>query len=99
MAPLKLTTLFLIVVCSCGRSNDVEKNESPEEIKQFQASRDLCDHFRGEEPYDTERREFLLKAMKENCTGTDEALRKLRAKYHDNRAVLESLKKYQDKIE
>ncbi|MBM4262729.1 MAG: hypothetical protein FJ145_15020 [Deltaproteobacteria bacterium] len=92
------TALVLLVVSSCDRGTTLG-SELPAEVKQFQESRDLCDHFRGEEGYDAERREFLLKQMKTHCTGTDEKLRALRRKYQSNQAVLEQLKKYEDKIE
>lgn len=94
-----LIALLPILVSSCERNHSSGKNQLPDEIKQFQATRDLCDHFRGEEGYDAERRAFLLQQMKNYCVGTDEALRRLRLKYRDNRAVQESLMKYEDKVE
>lgn len=98
MTALALTLLVLVLANSCARS-DTPGAALPEEVKQFQEARDLCDHFRGEECYDAERREFLLKQMRTYCTGSDEALWNLRRKYQGNETVLASLKKYEDKIE
>lgn len=91
--------LWLVWLSSCESNPGSAKHRLPEEVKRFQASRDLCDHFRGEEGFDAERREFLRQQMKTHCTGTDQALRNLRLRYQGNPTVIESLKKYQDKIE
>jgi hypothetical protein len=89
----------LLLVNSCDRQNEIARNEMPEEVKQFQKERDLCDHFRGEDGYDKERQKFLLEQMKTYCTGSDDKLRKLRLKYQNNKPVLNSLKSYEDRIE
>jgi hypothetical protein len=36
----------------------------PADVAKFKDRRDLCDHFRGEEPYDEERRAFLAAKCK-----------------------------------
>lgn len=92
-----LATLLLATACN-GNKGDTDNN-IPEEVQQFQKSRDLCDHFRGEEAYDKDRQQFLLEQMKTYCSGSDDKLKALRLKYATNKAVLESLKKYQDRIE
>ena len=53
----------------------------PREVRVFADRYDACRHFRGEEPYDKERRRFLEKPIDENCTGNDKQLRKLRSAY------------------
>ncbi len=71
----------------------------PEEVEQFQKERNLCDHFRGEDGYDQERRKFLHEQMEIYCTGSDDKLSRLRLKYQNDKAVLNSLKNYEDRIE
>ena len=71
----------------------------PRDVVAFERKRDLCDHFRGEDPYDAERAAFLLDAMNRNCRGTDRALRRLRARHAERPKVLEALAGYDDRIE
>ena len=89
----------LLLATSCGKHNEIASNDTPEEVKQFQQERDLCDHFRGEEGYDLERRKFLHEQMEIYCTGSDNKLSRLRLKYQNDKAVLNSLKNYHDHIE
>jgi hypothetical protein len=88
-----------LLATACNGHEGGADNNIPEEVQQFQKSRDLCDHFRGEEAYDKDRRQFLLEQMKTHCSGSDDKLKALRLRYATNKAVLESLKKYQDRIE
>ena len=71
----------------------------PVDVTDFKERRDACDHFRGEDPYDEERRQFLEKQMTELCTGSDEQLKKLKHRYRDNRAVQVALAEYEPHIE
>lgn len=71
----------------------------PADVANFKSRRDLCDHFRGEDPYDAERRRFLEENLKKYCTGTDEELSSLKARYGDNEAVLKALAGYEQEIE
>lgn len=71
----------------------------PEDVAQFVEKRDLCDHFRGEEPYDEERRKFLILNMTELCAGTDRLLAELREKYANDAVVTRVLSIYEDNIE
>lgn len=71
----------------------------PAEVTAFVEQRDLCDHFRGEDPYDEERRQFLDRNIVELCTGTDEKLAVLKRKYQDNEAVRSALAGYEINIE
>ena len=71
----------------------------PPDVLAFKIQRDSCDHFRGEEGYNAERREFLAKALARSCTGTDRALAQLRQRFSANAAVMAVLKDYEDRIE
>jgi hypothetical protein len=44
------------------------------DVQRFAVRRDLCDHFRGEDPYDDERRRFLSRSVQRECHGTDSQL-------------------------
>ena len=71
----------------------------PADVLAFKIQRDSCDHFRGEDGYNAERREFLARALARSCTGTDQALALLRQRYSANAAVMTALKDYEDRIE
>ena len=71
----------------------------PAEVQAFIAQRESCDHFRGEEGYDAERRAFLAKALDKTCTGTDRALAALRERFAAQPAVLAALKDFEVRIE
>jgi hypothetical protein len=76
-----------------------DQQELPEDVFSFVEKRDGCDHFRGEDPYDEERRKFILKNLQELCTGTDVELAKLKTKYESNSIVLSRLSNYDEDIE
>ena len=69
------------------------------DVEHFIERRDNCDHFRGEEPYDQDRRAFLQKQLREFCTGTDRELAKLKQKYQSNATVTKMLDRYEPQIE
>lgn len=71
----------------------------PEEVTAFMVARDGCDHFRGEESQDAERRAFLESSIAKLCTGTDAKLAALRRRYGDDPAVVAALSAYDDRIE
>ena len=71
----------------------------PQEVTSFMVDRDSCDHFRGEEPYDGERRVFLMESIAALCTGTDAKLAMLRRRYAGDPAVIAALHGYEDRIE
>lgn len=71
----------------------------PADVVTFRERRDLCDHFRGEDPYDEERRKFLAENLEKYCTGTDRELASLKAKYRDRDAVQKVLAEYEESIE
>lgn len=71
----------------------------PDEVTRFMVDRDGCDHFRGEEPYDAERRAYLTESIAELCTGTDVRLADLRQRYARDPDVMAALRGYEDRIE
>lgn len=71
----------------------------PADVMQFMERRVACDHFRGEEPYDLERRIFLEKQMKVFCTGSDARLNSLKRKYRRNAKVSVRLRSFEAQIE
>jgi hypothetical protein len=71
----------------------------PREVTAFMVDRDSCDHFRGEQPYDAERRAYIADNVAELCTGTDAKLAMLRRRYAADPAVTAALKGYDDRIE
>jgi hypothetical protein len=80
-----------------SREDSIEKLTG--DVEKFKERRNLCDHFRGEDPYDEERRRFLEENLKKYCAGSDKELASLKAKYKNNKAVMNVLEKYEEKIE
>jgi hypothetical protein len=71
----------------------------PREVTQFMVARDSCDHFRGEEPYDAERRAYIEENVAELCHGSDATLAMLRRRYATDPSVTAALHSYEDRIE
>lgn len=71
----------------------------PIDVAVFVKQRDGCDHFRGEEAYDAERRKDLARQMKKWCTGTDAKLHALKIKYATRPKVLDKLNTYEVQLE
>ena len=71
----------------------------PSDVARFIERRDGCDHFRGEDPYDEERRNFLNRKLTELCPGTDKSLARLKDKYRKNTTIMAVLDKYEPQIE
>ena len=99
---MKLHTLIVLCLMSVvpsGYAADKKTSSGlPPDVANFMERRDLCDHFRGEDPYNEERRKFLEENLKKYCTGTDKELASLKAK-HNNAAVLKALANYEERIE
>ncbi|CAN5342518.1 hypothetical protein BH10PSE12_BH10PSE12_03370 [soil metagenome] len=77
----------------------VDPEPFPPAVTEFMVERDGCDHFRGEDAYDADRRVFLDENMRQLCTGTDARLADLRSRYAGNRDVTAALHHYDDRIE
>ncbi len=67
----------------------------PADVQHFAQRRALCDHFRGEDPFDAERRKFLESEVRKRCTGTDRALAALKLKYRSRKDVLAELDRFE----
>jgi len=80
-------------------SDDKPVEIFPAEVTAFMVDRDRCDHFRGEEPYDAERRAFLDASISQLCHGTDARLAALRARHATAPTVITALDGYDDHIE
>ena len=91
--------LFMGVFISGASTAQEGVSKLPQDVAKFKERRDLCDHFRGEEPYDEERRKFLAENLKKYCRGTDKELAALKARYKNNRTVRKVLEQYEDEIE
>ena len=79
-----------------------EKEHVPKlarDVEKFKERRDLCDHVRGEDPYDEERGKFLEENLTKYCTGTDKELTSLKVKYKNDKTVMKVLETYEEKIE
>lgn len=81
--------------------SDVSASDAPfpREVTEFMVTRDGCDHFRGEEAYDAERRAYIAENIAELCHGSDATLAQLRRRYANNPAVTDALRGYADRIE
>ncbi|HEX8570895.1 MAG TPA: hypothetical protein VF699_13380 [Caulobacteraceae bacterium] len=110
MRSLKLAlALASITLAACSESGDeravppagtqAAAAELPDDVIAFQKQRDACDHFRGEEPYDAARAKFIETRLDELCTGTDQRLAELRAKYRDRADVAAALSGYEAVVE
>lgn len=95
MQRILATTLLLIAQVGFAAENV----SLPADVQSFIESRELCEHFRQEDPYDQQRREFLQKQIAKHCIGTDKALDALKEKYKDHGSVIEALSKYEVNIE
>jgi hypothetical protein len=88
--------LLVLFVLPC-QSN--AQGKLPRDVIRFSESRDACDHFRGEEPYDAVRQKFLEDKMRQLCRGTDRKLAALKLKYKNQAKVLVKLGEYEPRIE
>ncbi len=60
----------------------------PADVQTFVTERESGDHFRGEEPYDVERRREIEAALDRYCRGTDARLKGLKKKYRNAPAAI-----------
>lgn len=71
----------------------------PSDVRDFIDRREMCDHFRGKEPYNEDRAAFLAKRIERTCRGTDEELCKLQQKHNDCDEIIELLSRFEEKLE
>jgi hypothetical protein len=98
-----MVRLFVISFIFFAGLNTAIAGEMPEQlppdVSNFVEKRDLCDHFRQEDPYDEERRIFLEVNVEKFCTGTDAELAGLKKKYLYNDSIMHILNQYEEMIE
>ncbi len=88
-----LIALFAIAQSSCAG----QKNGLPEDVSQFVARRDICDHLRGEVP-DAPDADFI-RQVNDACRGADADLSKLKSKYLKDGSIMAKLSSYEPLIE
>ncbi len=93
---MRIKFLCLLLVTSTGLWAQAK---FPADVARFTEQRDGCDHFRGEYPYDEERRQFLQKNMNALCKGSDARLAQLKKKYAGHPAIVAKLNDYEERIE
>ena len=71
----------------------------PKDVTDFLSTRESCDHWRGEEGYDDERKAEIAWATCQTCQGTDAKLAGLKRKYRTNVKIIEKLSEFESKIE
>jgi hypothetical protein len=88
---VKMLILLLPLVLSACVSRpwkdfygDTRSADVPADVRSFVNDAQGCNHFVGEDPYDTERAAFLKKNIDALCTGINERHNKLAAKYKSN---------------
>ncbi len=75
------------------------QSDFPEDVTTFLLDRESCDHWRGEDGYDAERKADIDWSICASCTGTDEKLPLLKKKYRDNKSVIAKLNELEPQIE
>jgi hypothetical protein len=96
-----LKTLILFPVLLFSFSSIFAAEKFPNDVRQFIAQRDACDHFRGElpEPEEAERMREVTGQIEKLCRGTDRRLRLLKNKYGSDANVKKRLNVYDEQIE
>ncbi|QKD00326.1 hypothetical protein [Mesorhizobium loti] len=97
-----LVLLVLAGLC-CGPALGAGPNGAslsvPDDVRAFIDRRDGCDHFRGEDSPDAERRAQIDAALRQLCTGTDAELARLKRVYAGNPDIQRLLDDYEIDIE
>ena len=71
----------------------------PKDVSDFLSRRASCDHWRGEDGYDDERKADIAWASCQACQGTDAQLASLKRKYRTNAKVMAELDVLDSKTE
>ena len=97
MKTLVLIPVLLLFFCS----SIFAAEKMPNDVQQFIAQRDACDHFRGElpDPEEAERMREVTGQIEKRCLGTDRRLRLLKKKYGSDANVKKRLNVYDEQIE
>ena len=94
--------IIVRLIAGCGvllACSATAQTRFPAEVERFIERRDKCDHFRGEEPYDQDRRAFIHERLLEFCVGTDKELAEIKERFRNNTTVMENLDGYEPQIE
>ncbi|MBB3310454.1 hypothetical protein FHT78_002197 [Rhizobium sp. BK196] len=87
----------------CGPSlaadGKADVSKLPEDVRAFMERRNGCDHYRGEDSSDAERRTQIDRELQRLCIGTDAELARLKRVYAGNKAVQHTLDDYEVDIE
>jgi wobble nucleotide-excising tRNase len=99
-----MKALAILILCGTASVAVAQSRTLPKEVKRFIAERNICDHFRGEpaegnSPEQIERREFVIDSLDIYCSGTDKRLAALKRRHKNNRAAMDKLNQYEEKIE
>ncbi|WP_414222067.1 hypothetical protein [Cupriavidus necator] len=99
-----MKALVTLILCGITSVAVAESKGLPQEVKSYIAERNICDHFRGEpiegnSPEQIERREFVADSLDIYCSGTDKRLAALKRRYKNNRAAMDKLSQYEERIE
>lgn len=99
-----MKALVTLTLCGITSVAVAESKGLPQEVKSYIAERNICDHFRGEpiegnSPEQIERREFVADSLDIYCSGSDKRLAALKRRYKNNRAAMDKLSQYEERIE
>ena len=92
-----VASLIGLAVMSSGFATGIP--DYPFDVEEFIDRREICNHFRGEEPYDADRAKFLAEQIKKTCGGTDKELRELKQKYQNDDKTMQILNRFEEEIE
>lgn len=78
-----------------------DASKYPNDVSEFLANREACDHFRGEviDPPDPDLKKERNENIATYCTGTDKQLARMKKKYAKRRDVMKELNALDTKIE
>lgn len=96
---MKIAFLAMFVIGVMPIFGLAAEQKLPEEVTTFLDQRESCDHWRGEEGYDKERRAEIDWSVCQSCPGTDSKLAVLKKKYRANKVVMDKLFELEPAIE
>ncbi|WP_395402820.1 hypothetical protein ACHMW6_30940 [Pseudoduganella sp. UC29_106] len=91
------TALLLLMAAALTAS--AEPAGLPDDVSAFLAERESCDHWRGEDGYDADRRAEISWSVCQYCAGTDRKLASLKKKYRLSKQVMDRLTGLESHIE
>ncbi|MBP7394449.1 MAG: hypothetical protein KA945_11515 [Zoogloea sp.] len=93
---LCLTALLLVGMMQAGPAFAARL---PDDVARFVERRERCDHFRGEDSDDPQRRAYIALKQQRYCKGVDFELRRLKMRYRQDFRMRRLLKSYETPIE